>query len=67
MATLNGTPGDDSLVGGSADDELFGLGAEIFQFFGRNSIARAQRKRDSLGVFHLIRESLARFMRRLVG
>jgi Ca2+-binding RTX toxin-like protein len=28
MATLNGTPGDDSLVGGSADDELFGLGGD---------------------------------------
>ena len=40
---------------------------EIFQLSGRNSVARAQRKRDSLGAFHLIREILARFTRRLTG
>src|SRR4029077_8244201 len=48
-------------------DELIGLCAEIFQLSGRNSVARAQRKRDSLGAFHLIREILARFTRRLAG
>ena len=48
-------------------DKLISLAAEIFQLSGGNSVARAKRKRDSLGAFHLIREILARFMRRLTG
>src|SRR4051812_38973615 len=48
-------------------DKLISLGGETFQVSGRNSVARAQRKRDSLGAFHLIREMFARFTRGLAG